>query len=137
MDANGENEKVKKKAEEEFLHIIDVDKILCETGLDLDGLCKLVKLDSQTINRWGCKKSKNGNRPKYNAAVRLLRAGATVETLFGVEYKPNAVQNSSVTPPAELANDPAFQKGLQQSIDAKVSAAVKAEIAALKSKGML
>jgi hypothetical protein len=87
MDANGENKKVKKKAEEEFLHIIDVNKVLCETGLDLDGLCKLVKLDSQTINRWGCKKSKNGNRPKYNAAIRLLRAGATVETLYGVEYK--------------------------------------------------
>lgn len=48
MDANSENKKVKKKAEEEFLHIIDVDKILCETGLDLDGLCKLVKLDSQS-----------------------------------------------------------------------------------------
>jgi hypothetical protein len=74
MDANGENKKVKKKAEEEFLHIIDVNKVLCETGLDLDGHGKLVKLDSQTINRWGCKKSKNGNRPKYNAAIRVNSA---------------------------------------------------------------
>lgn len=100
MDANGEKEKKKKKAEEEFLHIIDVNKVLCETGLDMDGLCKLVKLDSQTVNRWGCKKSKSGNRPKYNAAVRLLRAGATVETLYGVDYK-----RPSPPPPAEKSQD--------------------------------
>lgn len=86
MRENGENEKSKKKAEEEFLHVIDVDRILDETGLDLDGLCKLVNLDSQTINRWECKKSKSGGRPKYNAIVRMLRSGATVETLFGVDY---------------------------------------------------
>ena len=92
--------------------------------------------EARNLGKWAQSKP-NGSRPSYNALVKLLRAGATVETLFGVEYKPNAVQNSSVTPPAELANDPAFQKGLQQSIDAKVSAAVKAEIAALKSKGIL
>ena len=89
MSENGENEKSKKKAEEEFLHVIDVDRILDETGLDLNGLCKLVNLDSQTINRWECKKSKSGGRPKYNAIVRMLRSGATVETLFGVDYKHN------------------------------------------------
>ena len=48
----------------------------------------------------GCKKSKNGNRPKYNAAVRLLRAGATVETLYGVEYK-----RPSPPPTAEKSQD--------------------------------
>ena len=87
MASNSSNKKNEKKVEEEFLHIIDVDKILLETELDIEGLCELVNLDSQTINRWGCKKSKNGNRPKYNAIIRMLKSGATVETLFGVEYK--------------------------------------------------
>ena len=43
-------------------------------------------VDVQSINRWSCTKAKSGNRPKFNSAVRLLMHGATVETLFGVEY---------------------------------------------------
>ena len=106
MDKNGEIEKSKKKAEEEFLHVIDVDKILAETGLDIDGLGKLVNLDPQTINRWECKKSKNGGRPKYNAIIRMLRSGATVETLFGVEYKRNSSsvdQSKDLLTPTDLS----------------------------------
>lgn len=57
-----------------------------ETGLDISGLAELVNVDAQTIYRWAWDKARKGNRPKFNAMVRLLQKGATVETLFGVEY---------------------------------------------------
>lgn len=91
------------------------------------------------------------SKPSYESIEKMLLDGAFLSEIFSdsvqnevvkslkesEELGTKLVQNSSVTPPAELANDPAFQKGLQQSIDAKVSAAVKAELAALKSKGLL
>lgn len=119
-----------------YLQKVNLEALQKETGLTLAEIAELANIGPKVVYKWRYL-HKDGSRPDYNTIVRLLLKGATVETLFGVEYKPNAVQNSSVTPPAELANDPDFQKGLQQSIDAKVSAAVKAEIAALKSKGIL
>lgn len=80
---------------------------------------------------------KGKSLPTYKYLKKLSDIGMTAQEMFGEEIGNKLVQNSSVTPPAELANDPAFQKGLQQSIDAKVSAAVKAELAALKTKGLL
>lgn len=72
--------------ENEFLHKINVSKVLQETGLDINGIAELVNVDVQTVYRWAWDKKKKGNRPKFNAMVRLLQNGATVETLFGVEY---------------------------------------------------
>lgn len=54
--------------------------------MDINGLAELVNVDVQTVYRWAWDKNKKGNRPKFNAMVRLLQKGATVETLFGVEY---------------------------------------------------
>ena len=85
-DSNEVSEKIKKKVGEEFLHVIDVDKVVRETGLSVNELSDLLNVDVQSINRWSCTKAKSGNRPKFNSAVRLLMHGATVETLFGVEY---------------------------------------------------
>jgi DNA-binding transcriptional regulator YiaG len=85
-DSNEVSEKTKKKVGEEFLHVIDVDKVVRETGLSVNELSDLLNVDVQSINRWSCTKAKSGNRPKFNSAVRLLMHGATVETLFGVEY---------------------------------------------------
>jgi len=82
---SGKKKKKKEKEVEDYLHNINVDQVLRETGLDMDGLCKLVGIDYQTVNRWKFGKDRNGNRPKYNAIVRLLRSGATTNTLFGVE----------------------------------------------------
>lgn len=78
--------------------------------------------------------------PSYEKIVKLIDNGISAEELFGKECADRLLQNSVGLPlqlPPEIANDPDFQKGLQQSIDAKVSAAVKAELAALKSKGLL
>ena len=74
-----------KEPPEEFLHTINLDMVFQESGLDMDGLCKFLNLDYQTINRWTWPKSRKGNRPKYNAIIRLLRMGVTTKTLFGVE----------------------------------------------------
>ena len=90
-------------------------------------------------SRVGMWKTGDSN-PRYDAIIKLIHLGATAEELFGKECADELLQNSVGLPlqlPPEIANDPDFQKGLQQSIDAKVSAAVKAELAALKSKGLL
>lgn len=80
---------------EEFLHCIDIGQLLRELNLDLESLCDWLGLDSQTVNRWSKTKEKNGNRPKFNAIVRMLRNGATTKTLFGIDT--SSVQKSSAT----------------------------------------
>ena len=81
-----------KEPPEEFLHTINLDMVFQESGLDMDGLCKFLNLDYQTINRWTWPKSRKGNRPKYNAVIRLLRMGVTTKTLFGVETKSDGLK---------------------------------------------
>lgn len=115
------------RIEESFLHEINVDAVLKETGMDLDELCKLINVDNQSVGRWNKPKSKAGNRPKYNAIVRLLQKGATVETLFGVDYA--ATHQPAV--PSEIARDSEFQEGLQAAMDAKIEAKVDAKVKAV------
>ena len=101
--------------ENEFLHKINVSKVLEETGLDILGLSKLINVDSQSIYRWAWDKSKSGNRPKYNAIVRLLENGATVETLFGVSYKPK--QSSTLAPlPEFIKAHPELLEGVREQL---------------------
>ena len=56
-----------------------------ETGLNLSGLSELLDIEEQTINRWEKDKAHKGNRPKYNAIILMLRKGATMNTLFGID----------------------------------------------------
>lgn len=86
------------------------------------------------VSNW---KSGTSN-PRYEQIVKLIELGATAQELFGEEIGSKLVQNSAPSIPPELSNDPDFQKGLQQSIDAKVSATVKTELEKiLKQKGLL
>ena len=125
---DGENTKkdADSRIEESFLHEINVDAVLKETGMNLDELCKLINVDNQSVGRWNKPKSKAGNRPKYNAIVRLLRAGATTKTLFGVDA---ATHQPAV--PSEIARDSEFQEGLQAAMDAKIEAKVDAKVKAV------
>ena len=117
-----------------FLQKVNLEALQKETGMTLAELAELAKIGPKVIYKWRYM-HKDSSRPDYNAIVRLLEKGATVETLFGVDYKP---KNSAPSIPPELSNDPDFQKGLQQSIDAKVSATVKTELEKiLKQKGLL
>ena len=123
LSGETEKNKGKKEAEEGFLHEIDVNKVFIETGLDKNGLCKLLGVGGQSIEKKKKKKDNNGNRPKYNSIVRLLRAGATTETLFGVDSKP-APQLPESREPINF-DDPKFQ------------AAVKAALAEMKRDGQI
>lgn len=108
---SGKKKKKKEKEVEDYLHNINVDQVLREAGLDMDGLCKLVGIDYQTVNRWKFGKDRNGNRHKYNAIVRLLRSGVTTKTLFGVEtpVAPSEPQRIVVT--EDLLADMMLQAG--------------------------
>ena len=125
---------------EDFLHKIDLKVLQKETEIDsAEDIGRFLQMkNTKGIYNWAKDKNVHGTRPSFNDVIRLLKKGATVETLFGVEYKPKLVQNSAPSIPPELSNDPDFQKGLQQSIDAKVSATVKTELEKiLKQKGLL
>lgn len=102
--------------ETEFLHKINVPKLLEETGLDISGLASLLDIDEQTINRWSKDKSNNGNRPKYNAIVRMLMKGATTETLFGIKSKPK-VELQKINNVRELIGTPIFQEELVKALE--------------------
>ena len=70
-----------------FSHKINVDKILEETGFDIKTLCARLGITRRVVNSWSKSKEDGGSRPDFNAVAVLLEAGATVETLYGVEYK--------------------------------------------------
>lgn len=117
-DGKSTKKDVDSRIEESFLHEINVDAVLKETGMDLDELCKLINVDSQSIGRWNKPKAKAGNRPKYNAIVRLLRAGATTKTLFGVD---TAATHQPASEPAENREpidyqDPKFLAALEKGM---------------------
>lgn len=80
-------------------------------------------------------KASNGTRPPYNAVIRLLEKGDTVETLFGVEYKGRYV-------PAEVSENPDFQAGVVKALADKKARGIILEeveqaIAEMKAKGDL
>lgn len=70
-----------------FVHKIDFGKVLEETGLDMKALCARLGITRRVVNSWSKSKEDGGSRPDFNAVAVLLESGATVETLFGVEYK--------------------------------------------------
>jgi hypothetical protein len=57
---------------------------------------------------------KDGSRPDFNAIVKLLQAGATTETLFGVSSKPQ--QPASVLPPEFVKANPEFVEGFREQL---------------------
>ena len=108
----------------DFLHKINLDALSKETRLSEEEIAKLAGIsDPKNLGKWGQGKP-NGSRPNYNAFVRLLQNGATVETLFGV------------------ANDPNFQAGMDKAYaDMKARGLIREEvvqvIADMKAKGQL
>jgi transcriptional regulator with XRE-family HTH domain len=81
----------------DYLHKIDIKKLSRELHLSLDEIAALVGIrESRNLGKWAQSKP-DGVRPKYNSLIKLLQAGASVETLFGVEYKTassSTVENS-------------------------------------------
>ena len=115
-----------KEAKEDFLHKINLEALKKELGMDsAESIGSFVKMKNpKGVYNWAKPQSNHGTRPVYDAAIRLLRAGATVETLFGVDYKPKQTA-PSVPSPDFIAAHPDLLEGLQEQF-----------IAGLKKKGI-
>ena len=123
--------------EDDFLHKINVDELSKELNLSVEDIAVLAGIKhSKNLGKWAQSKP-DGSRPNYNALIKLLRAGATTKTLFGVEYKGNPAPQL----PPEIANDPEHAAGMEQCLndsEAKIAAHVKNEILdLLKTKGVI
>lgn len=68
-----------------FDHDIDLDRLREETGLSVEQIAALVGLKNpKAVYPWARPADAGGTRPSYNALARLISAGASVSTLFGV-----------------------------------------------------
>lgn len=93
---------------EDFLHQIDLDALKKEVGMNVDEIGALAKLkNSNGVYKWAKTSDNDGTRPSFNAIVRLLRAGATTKTLFGVDY---AATHQPAPEPVLAAPSPEFLK---------------------------
>lgn len=121
MSKNGaeQDQPCKKKAEEELLHNIDLEALEKETNLSLDEIAALSRIkDPKNLGKWSQGKP-NGSRPNYNAIVRLLRAGATTKTLFGVDsatHQPALEPVSAAPSPEFLKAHPELLEGMREQL---------------------
>lgn len=100
-----------------FLHKIDLDALKKETGLTVDEIGALVEMKNpKGVYNWSKDQAIHGTRPSYNAIVKLLKAGATTETLFGVDYAATH-QPASVLPPEFVKVNPEFVEGREQLME--------------------
>lgn len=104
--------------EDDFLHKIDLKALQKELGMSAEGIGRFLQMKNpKGIYNWSKEKSP-GTRPSYNAIVRLLQKGATVETLFGVDY---AATHQPATEPAENREpidyqDPKFLETVKKAL---------------------
>lgn len=74
--------------DKDFLHRINLDCLKKETGMDLPDLASLVGLKNpKAIYKWAKSKDSDGTRPTYNDLIKLIEAGASIETLFDICYR--------------------------------------------------
>ena len=81
--------------EKDFLHKISLESLQKELGMSIEDIGKYVNLKNpKGVYKWSKDSEDYGTRPSYNALIRLLQKGATVETLFGVEYEKKVFEKS-------------------------------------------
>lgn len=97
-----------------FLHNIDLESLSKETGLSYKELAELAKIGPKVVYKWHYS-HKDSSRPDYNALVRLFQHGATVETLFGVDYAATH-QPASVLPPEFVKANPEVIEGFREQL---------------------
>lgn len=83
---------------DEFLHGIDINVLKSELNMDVPEIAKLVGISENGVYKWSWTKEKQGTRPSFNALVKLLKKGASVEALFGVP-------TNKITPPQNTAGN--------------------------------
>lgn len=101
---------------EEFLHNIDVNALKSELELDVQDIAELAGITENGVYKWAWPKVKNGTRPTYNAILRMLERGATVKTLFGIDY---VEKRKDVLPEIDkgIFDSPEFQEGVAKAIE--------------------
>jgi hypothetical protein len=100
---------------DKYLHKIDLDKLQEETGLSHNELAELANIGPKVIYKWSYM-HKDSSRPDYNALVRLLEKGATVETLFGVEYAKMHREFKVDTSIQHIFDSPEFKANLEKAV---------------------
>lgn len=111
--------KQRKKPLEEFVHKINMDNLVKELDLKcVEDVGAFVGLKNpKGAYYWAKDKADAGTRPSYNALIKMLNQGASVETLFGVEYK-KMHQEFIVSPSTqEIFDSPEFQAGMKKAIE--------------------
>ncbi len=98
----------------EFLHRINIEALKKELNLDVPSIAKLAGISENGVYKWAWPKESNGARPSFNAVIKLLQAGASTETLFGVSSKPQ--QPASVLPPEFVKANPEVIEGFREQL---------------------
>lgn len=99
--------------ENKFLHSINLDALKKETGMTIEEIAKLAGIGPKVVYKWQYM-HKDGSRPDFNAIIKLLQAGASTETLFGVSSKPQ--QPASVLPPEFVKANPEVVEGFREQL---------------------
>ena len=106
---------------DKFLHKIDLDALQKEVGKTIDEIGALIEMKNpKGIYNWAKGQDNHGTRPSYNALIRLLLAGATTKTLFGVDSPVNKINPQG--PPPEFVNSPEFQEGVKMVVEETLKA---------------
>ncbi|MCQ2183010.1 MAG: hypothetical protein MJY89_06355 [Bacteroidales bacterium] len=110
-----QQEDTQKDSVNEFKHSVNVDLLSFETGLTIDEIAQKSGIkEGRNLGKWKQSKKKGGTRPTYEAIATLFDCGASVEALFGIEYKPKRDVN------LEDSGDSRVQKLLQKMIRAEM-----------------
>lgn len=123
--------------DKESLHKVNLDALQKELGMSVEDIGRFVQLKNpKGAYKWSKDSDGYGTRPSYDAVGMLLENGATVETLFGIEYTNKVIEAYKKELESKL--DPDFYEGLQKSIDAKVNCAMDQRVEyILKEKGLI
>lgn len=100
--------------ENKFLHRINVEALKKELKMDVPSIAKLAGISENGVYKWAWAKESHGARPPFNAIIKLLQAGASTETLFGVSSKPQ--QSASVLPPEFVKANPEVIEGFREQL---------------------
>lgn len=94
--------------------VVNLELLKRETGLSIVELAAAAGLrESKTIYKWGYPKSKGGARPTYETIAALLRAGASVEAIFGEEFSGLGRTSPTV---GDLAGSEEFKAGVREAL---------------------
>jgi len=102
----------------EFLHRINIEALKKELNLDVPSIAKLAGISENGVYKWAWPKESNGARPSFNAVIKLLQAGASTETLFGVDYAATHQPEAAIVPSQDFLNNPSVKEGLENAFEA-------------------